>query len=255
MKEAFIPPKGLENHLREGRIVMALAQLSDDDNYVHHVRELHARGRFVIVDNGANEKVSFSNEDLTQRAIRLRADELVLPDVLYDAEKTFEVATQYLREREAWITTTSPEPQYMGAVQGDSIDELRKLVDRYSEEFEIKTIGLPRLLLEHVAPVSIRIDMANWIESSYPNRFDIHLLGASTEWVKEPYYVSKYAPHIRSIDTSLPYNYGLQGIRINDTRLKVDRPKDYFTKEHKASGLTTISFNEEVYRSWCSVTR
>jgi hypothetical protein len=237
-------------------MVMALAQFSDNETYTHVVRELHSRDRFVIVDNGANEKETFSNEELAQRALRLRADELVLPDVLYDADKTFEVATQYLRECEAWVTPTAPEPQYMGVVHGDGVDELRKLVDRYSEEFQIKTIGLPRLLLEHVDSRSIRIDMANWIGSSYPDRFNIHLLGASTEWVKEPYYVSKYASHIRSIDTSLPYNYGLEGLRINDTRLgKVDRPKDYFTREHKATGLTTISFNEEVYRSWCNVTR
>lgn len=242
--------------MREGNAVMALAQCVPDERYVHTVRELHARDRFVIMDNGANEKVSFSNEELGKRALRLRADELVLPDVLYDADKTFEAATQYLRECEAWATPLAQAPQYMAVIQGGSVDQLRKLVDRFSEEFPIKTLGLPRLLIEHIGLRATRIDLANWIHSSYPNRFNIHLLGASTAWVKEPYYVSRYAAHVRSIDTSLPYNYGLQGLRINDERLKkVNRPEHYFTKEHQATALTTISYNEEVYRSWCNVAR
>lgn len=250
MKVAFIPPKGLESHMIKGDMVMGLAQLATahDDvafEYVRIIQELSANRRFVIVDNGANENVQMSYESLEQRATYLGASELVMPDVLGDANMTFLAVAHYLKCRKSAF------PSYMGVVHGVNVEELRRLVNSYSNMYEVTTLGLPRLLLKTVN-LSARIDLANWVQTEYAGRFDIHLLGASSLWVREPYYVMRYAPHIRSIDTSLPYNYGLKGINIADTVEPINRPANYFTEMHEATGRTTIFDNEEVYKSWCS---
>lgn len=256
MKLALIPPHGLEHHMKQGGLVMSLAQFADDDEYTGVIRDMSSRGKFIIVDNGANEGASFSNQDLARRASKLRADELVLPDVLGDANETFKVASLYLDDVfNGDVTYLAAAPNYAGVVQGNSWDEVQMIVDRYSEIVPVKTVALPRLLLKTFGMRAIRIDIANWIETNYPGRFEVHLLGASTEWTREPYYVSRYATNVRSIDTSLPYNYGLKGIRIEFngvTKEKVERPANYFTSTHAATALTTIYSNEEVYKSWCN---
>ena len=260
MKVAFIPPQGLYHHMRNGNMVMALAQFADEDAYASVVRAMHARDKFVIMDNGANEQAVFSNQELANRAARLRADEIVLPDVLGDMKQTLELVRDYLQDViRADVVYPKAQPKHMAVTQGENIDEVKSIIDAYADTEMISTLGLPRLLLKKLNQRSVRLDLANWVDYEYPGRFEIHLLGASSEWVKEPFYVRKYAPHVRSIDTSLPYNYGLVGVRLEDsdgtTTLRIDRPENYFSKIHEATARTTISSNEEVYKSWCSVTR
>lgn len=246
MKAAFIPPRGLEKHMCHSSMVMALAHLTDGLSfYDATVRELAEIGTHVILDNGANEGVSIRDERLAHLAKEIGARELVLPDVLGDSEKTLDAVARYLRYQ------GTNEMQYMGVVQGTSAPELYKVIDMYATMPLIKTVGLPRLLLGTQLGNPVRIDLANWIRNHYEKRFEIHFLGASSLWLKEPYYAAKYASHVRSIDTSLPYNYGLKGVRIDTTADKIDRSDDYFTTTHKAHALTTVKFNEEVYKEWC----
>lgn len=249
IKVCFIPPKGLESHMRHGSMVMSLAQLSyahDDSSfdYVRTVQDLRTKKKFVIMDNGANEGQQLTNEDLEQRAAYLFADELVLPDVLRESEATYAASMKFLHNR------TKQLPSYMGVVQGRIMSELQALIELYADEPLVTTLGLPRLLVAKAQ--SIRIDLANWIEQVFPNRFAIHLLGASSKWIREPYYAAKYASHIRSIDTSLPYNYGFEGICIDSTTEQIDRHENYFTRHHSMTTLTAVAHNEEVYKEWCN---
>lgn len=252
IKVCFIPPKGLEDYMGHGNMVMGLAQLISpelrDYVYVNTVQKLVARDKFVIMDNGANEGENLSQEDLEKKAFFLGANELVLPDVLTDSAATLSASISFLQNRSLKLSS------YMGVVQGTNVDELKSLIEAFAEEPDITTLGLPRLLLKHIS-LSVRIDMANWINENFPKRFEIHLLGASSLWLREAYCVARYASHIRSIDTSLPYNYGLMGVRINTTEKKIDRPANYFTKVHRATALTTILYNEEVYKEWCRPSR
>lgn len=258
MKVAFIPPTGLAYRMIHGDIVMSLAPLAYRNDYLKIIDELYDKNRFIIMDNGANEHCTYTSEDLAARAQHVHANEMVLPDVLREADATFTAASDYLVTRRKIQETLDIkfEPQYMAVVQGRNIEDLYKLVDRYAGEFDIKTLGIPRLLLTH-AYQSIRIDIANWIHLTYPGRFQLHFLGASSVWVKEAYYAARYAPHVRSIDTSMPYNYGLRYERLGYwngqgcTTRKIERAADYFTEDHSSASLATITFNEGVYRTWC----
>lgn len=242
IKVCFIPPTGLEDRMSTGDMVMGLAQRSYP-SYVQVIQQLAAKNKFVIADNGANEGQRLPDELLAARANLLGANELVLPDVLRDSSATLAAVTSFLQQ------DLKKFDHYMAVVQGTSMEQLQQLVECYAEMPQVTTLGLPRLLLKFVKR-SIRIDLANWIQAEHKNRFNLHLLGASSEWVREPYYAARYAPHIRSIDSSLPYNYGLKGELIDRTTRRIDRPGDYFTQSHSATHLTTIFRNEETYLLW-----
>lgn len=223
---------------------MCLAQLLNEISYTNTMYELSVK-KYTLLDNGANEGINFSDEKLAQTSKYVEANEIVLPDVLGYPIDTYYASVKYLNHYAVAGT------MYMGVVQGKKEDALKDLVDKYSTIPEVTTLGLPRLLLGEVGQ-PIRIDTATWIEDNYPDRFQIHFLGASSIWPKEPYYAAKYTPHVRSIDTSLPFNYGLAGVVLGDEARRVDRPKDYFTRWYEPTALTTIHTNLAIYKEWCN---
>jgi hypothetical protein len=249
MKVALIPPNGMANYAMHGSMLMCLAHLITNQAYADYTATMfRLSGKmFTILDNGANENQQLGNFELSDTTKRLHTSELVLPDVLYKAEETFDAVMEYMVNH-----TSSSTINNMAVVQGVEDVELHKLVHRYAEVYKITTLGLPRLLLMATGNKSIRIDLANWIENHYPGRFELHFLGASSQWVREPYYATKYAPHVRSIDTSLPFNYGLQGEMIDLCTRSIDRPFDYFAIERTMTERTTIMHNIQVYRYWCT---
>jgi hypothetical protein len=239
----------MTNYASHGTMLMCLAQLVDDKMdpaYTETMQRLSNK-MHTLLDNGANEGDALSNEALVEAAGFLNTSEMVLPDVLGDAAGTWETSIKFLKGH------ARPYMNYMGVVQGTTEAELRTMVDQYATEPIIKVLGLPRLLLSRFDLKSVRIDFANWIDMIYHGRFQIHFLGGSSIWPKEPYYANKYCPGIvRSIDTSLPFNYGLAGVVIEQAGKAIDRPKDYFTKWHVMTDKTSIMHNVNVYKEWCS---
>jgi len=248
MQVAFIPPKGLVHYAERGDIVMCLAQLLNNENDTQYTEAMTrlSKEKFLLLDNGANEGRALSNQALAEAARCVQADEVVLPDVLGNSKGTYAAATDFLKYSEKYSVS------YMGVVQGTTFEELHNLVDMYTMHSGITTLGLPRLLLDKFSQDSIRIDLAQGIEELYPKRFKIHFLGASSRWIKEPYFTAKYAPFVRSIDTSAPFNYGLEGVCIDRPSRPIDRPEDYFTKRYALTGRTTIMHNIKVYKEWCN---
>lgn len=241
IKVAFIPPKGLESYAGRGDILMCLAQLASDPEYMKVMTDLGA-DMFTMIDNGANEGQTVTHEALAEAAERLQVNEVVLPDVLDNGPATIYEAKLYLQKYRRLGF------DYMGVVQGTTVEDLEEAVRMYLPIKCVTTLGLPRRLMHTTA--SARINLANWIDKYYHGRFQIHFLGASTDWVKEPVW-SKYAPHVRSIDTSLPFNYGLAGVMVTE-EVKVDRPANYFTRVHEMNGRTTVLQNLAIYKEWCN---
>lgn len=248
MYGCLIPPKGQDSRMSIGKGVLALApQILEDNVYSKNVATL-GLGRFLIVDNGAAEHVDITPLSLDTAARRVGAQEVVLPDELGDADETYKKATAYLREY--------PQTVGMAPVQGKSLNELQKLVDAFASIPQIKTLGIPRLLMGVPGlNRSIRIDLANWIHLRYYSRFAIHLLGTNPLWCSEVKAAAKYAPHIRSCDTSAPYNYALAGRPLNDGLAKpVHRRPDYLKTDRRqlsAEVLKLVTYNETVFLAWC----
>lgn len=102
MKTAVIVPPAYINwaYARRTSYHMALGQwLVKYPTYLYHFTEMHRRGDFIMVDNGAaepeDERVPFT--DVVAFADKVRADEIVLLDVIKDSEATITSTVQSAR--------------------------------------------------------------------------------------------------------------------------------------------------------------
>jgi hypothetical protein len=138
----------------------------------------------------------------------------------------------------------------MAVAQGQTVRELEQCIEMYVDLDTVNTIGIPRLIMDSLGKTA-RLDLAAWIRTKYGERFKIHLLGTNPLWVKEVYYAAKYHPYIRSVDTSLPYNYAIAGEKVDDTNVVVKRPAGYFEKDWRPLlDLGLVTHNEQVMKSW-----
>jgi hypothetical protein len=255
LKLAVIPPKGLEERMAYGDMVMALAPQCNYDAYYKQVRKLCKEGKYVILDNGANEGAAVTYEKINDLALDLGVREVVLSDVLGDGEQTIQETTKHLSHLSKTLFGTHV--SLMAVVQGNSkhsqvFGELKTCVAAFSQMTRIRTLGIPRHLITP-ARKTVRIDLAHWVEDAYPNRFKIHFLGTSPVWTTEAYMAAKYT-NARSIDTSMPYNYAQQRIPLSSEAVNVPldawRLPHYFTQTHILTPM--MLHNERVLRDWCN---
>jgi hypothetical protein len=208
------------------------------------------RGDYIILDNGANEGSQAQPEGLFSYARILRANEIVLPDVLGDRDKTIQAIDAFLAKH----TTVNSMYKFMAVLQGTTMRQIIWSARYLSEKPMIKVLGVPRLLAAALGQ-SCRIDIANHIERSMPGRFQIHLLGANPLWPGEVRAAAKYAGHIRSMDTSMPFNYYLQGSEMNLTsRTKVARRPDYFSQYFTDKNPNLLIHNIQTMMEWANAT-
>lgn len=253
----LIPPKGLYGEPAEWMLKptshMVLAHLLKHADYRDVYRLKRKHGSFVMLDNGAAEYSKVTNEDLLRAIELINPHEVVIPDVMRDPAGTRYAVKEFLNMSYIDRDFVDYGRQYLGVIQGQTKDELRKMVDFYSEYDVVTTLGIPRWLLSKFSR-AIRIDMANWIQEEFPNRFQLHLLGTNPLWVKEVYAAAKYASHIRSVDTSLPFNYAIYDLllttKVNEP---VHRPAYYFdADQRKIERHPAYSYNIRVIRRWAS---
>ena len=224
MHVGLIPPKGLENYALRSKFHLALAipELMERRMYAGMYTRVAALGDFVVLDNGIAEKKPAEPALLLEYAKRLKANEVVLPDVLTDAKETVKAVETFLRQ-DAPLNYS-----FMAVAQGTKISDYLWCVERFANISFIQTIGIPRHMLETIGQRACRIDLARKIHDEYPQRFEIHLLGTNPVWLHEVKSVAKYAPHIRSVDTSMPFSYALAGEVLETTSQQITRPHRYF---------------------------
>jgi hypothetical protein len=217
------------------------------------------QGKFILLDNGANEKTPVTLQRLHELAIEYDVDEVFALDVLGDAGETL---TQFEAHMD-YLAATNDTKSYLlaGIVQGKTRTELTWVIRTYMR-MGANTIALPRLLLDTFGRTA-RVDMltyiANHAESLNRKLPTVHLLGLNAAHPEELLLVSKYHRWVRSCDSSMAYNYGLRTERIGTSRLPgykhkiINRPPDYFTKDHAflvAAQVDVIDRNEEVLLEW-----
>lgn len=236
-------------------MALAIKPLMDRPAFEVELLKQRRRGDLIILDNGAAEGLRSRDDVLVSYSWTIKADEICLPDVLGDSQATIDAVNAFVIGVGASIKPTT---RMMAIVQGQNHDEMARAVDEYSEMYQIRSIGIPRDSIKRTGKVNFRIDFANWIETEYPGRFRIHLLGTSPLWVKEICYVAKYAPCVASVDTSLPFNAALANAdlvkvaKAQSAGLKPDvsRPADYFTTTGRQVNTLLIQHNINTLRGW-----
>lgn len=228
MRVALIPPRGLENYALRSRFHLALAipTLLTRQTYGGMYKRAAKLGDYVVMDNGANEGQRATGQLLCDLATNFGCQEVVLPDVLYDKYGTIMGAKVYLMGGYGGLGLRK-----MAVLQGKDPTDLKSCAIRFADIPQITVVGIPRHSIVTMNRPAVRIEIANWIEDRFPKRFKIHLLGTNSAYLGEVSAAQKYAPHIRSVDTSMPFNYAIAHrslTRVTDT---VIRPERYFTDD------------------------
>jgi hypothetical protein len=221
MKLALIPPISRIDDIFRSDYQLVLPNI-DSIDYYEHYRTARRRGDYIILDNGAAEGAMISNRLLEDLATDLMVNEVVLPDVIADADNT-KLAVENFAPFADHVFN------YMAVVQGTTWDECIDLVEYYNTVDWITTIGIPRHLIETIESPEIRAALAQHFYDAYGPRFMIHLLGTAPSVINElhKHHTAFEYAHVRGVDTSAPFNYAWGGFMVARDNV-VPRPEGYF---------------------------
>jgi hypothetical protein len=187
----------------------------------------------VILDNGAAEPEGLGRaDDLIKMLGELKPDELALPDVLGYGSVTVSLGTEFMNKFEDEIRLWGRRLGFVA--QGRTLEDAKRTVSSFaslSDRFPIQVAYLPRLLLKETHTMGVRLKLAEWTRANYP-QFQIHLFGASSLWPGEMREAAEMQ-FIRSMDTSLPYNYAYAEKTLLPRLIDkpIIRPNGYFELE------------------------
>jgi hypothetical protein len=250
MRPALIPPKGLYGTTVASDIHLCLAQIDDPDYWTHYTRRPETD--YLIMDNGAAEGKMVGDEFLLDRADVMKADEVVMPDVMEDAEATIERAHDFMLTYHKWIGGRSDMPQwfkFMGVVQsqGDMGGIMR--LDAFKTMPYVTTIGIPRHLVRHDRYFRYQI-LSHIRGMELDKRFEVHLLGTDPYVPYEISYIQEVHGWTRSVDTSMPYNWTIAGEPLAGGVVGIKRPDGYFEKDHSWVDRELLRENINRYMRW-----
>lgn len=207
MKYAVItPPHGFDlvDQLGLG-YHFTLAQYFSDFEYASFYMRKRRQGHFIMLDNGAAELgASISLDMLLWAADLVEPDEIVMPDVLDDYEKTLE-------RTEAALGRVVPRRRAM-CPQGTTWKEWTECA-RQMIEMGCKTLCVAKRYekLPGGRPHALRIVKANGWDKTH----DIHLLGCYDNPMSEIYMACQVLPTLRGVDTGAAVAYAQQGVSLD----------------------------------------
>jgi hypothetical protein len=255
MKVGLIPPRGLENFALQSKFHLALAlpELVNRTTYAGMYARASALGDYVIMDNGLAEGHIIEPMDLRTAALKVMAKEIVAPDVMRDGAETVKAVRKYFT---AISLESAIEVKYMGVAQGITVTEFQNCIEKLAGLQPIKVIGIPRHMLETVRKKPCRIDLANWINNTYPDRFEVHFLGTNASvWTGEVRAAAKYSPFVRSVDTSMPFTYAIANESLATTTANIIRPDGYFKIDwSRRVSASLIRKNIQTLMEWADAT-
>lgn len=192
---------------------LVLPHLLADPDYNRHYQRVEG---YKILDNGIAENVKTRMPDLVRLAHRIRADEIVVPDVMGDCNKTIDLAYRFEPHAAKGMN-------YMGVMQGKTMAEAAKCLTAFQLLPYINVIGVPRCLAAYIHR-GIRATIAQSMKET-GIRHPIHMLGST----REPREVVTFSSldNVRSMDTCMPISlaYRKQNIRHGEYK---ERQKGYF---------------------------
>ena len=159
--------------------------------------------QYVIMDNGAAESAQQYDDDaLITIGATYGVHEIVATDHMGEADFSAAKTIQFIRVADAMDYSGKIGVVAQGGNKAAAIECMRE-ISRYVD-FDV--IYIPRLLVK-VDDKFARLELAALFNHHFPNN-DIHLLGASNLWCTE-FVEAAQIPYIRSMDTSMPFVYGM----------------------------------------------
>lgn len=182
-----------------------------------------------ILDNGAAESIDCAYEDLYECAC-VYANELALPDVLHDRVATVVKSRHFLD----WYVKIQSELEVdlgyvaQGNTPMDAFKGVEAILGTHSEMISI--IYIPRHLVTRFY-MEARIELAKLIHAWWPELI-IHFFGMNQLWPGEIISAARKVPFVRSVDTSMPYQFAWHTEPMRMVRSEgmkyISRPDNYF---------------------------
>jgi hypothetical protein len=232
VKLALIPPFAYLDDTSRTHYQLMLPHLVSHPEYEKTYRDLCADpNQFVILDNGVAEGKQIDFKEILDIADNFGVNEVVLPDVMGDA-----VATMNAASRAIYVHGMHYPVHYMYVLQGQTIEEVL-LSARFAASFgSVKTLGIPRHLIETLGDERARWRIADRIFRDLNRQMatrSIHLLGMHPTVPREMEYGPRWLKHmIRGFDTSAPYNFAYYASSMSGPeRVQCKRPQKYFEQD------------------------
>jgi len=226
--------------------------------YMLHYKAEVDNGAYVILDNSAHETGRGDPGDvLLQQALLIGAQEIVLPDVLFDARETYRLSRQALRvlaecARQWTHDTLSVMIVPQAAAVSEWMELLVELVELYAELMSRHPRALPQPVLGISKDYFSAWDggIRRLIDAGLSLNLDIHLLGWWWKgWEELGQIAREYGTSIRSIDSAKPLVYALRGIKLipGEPLPYVKRPRDFFSRKLTPEQIPIATHNVEVF--------
>jgi len=184
---------------------------------------------YVILDNGLWELgASIQWQSILDAAEMCWPDEIVLPDVFRERDRTIDLVDKYALQHSRPRYNDGP-VNYAAVVQGNTPDELIECYVALVQRPYVDCLHIPKVV-ESIWPYGGRAGFLAFMEdqgelSDKPH----HLLGiwATVEEIRLA------RPWIRSVDTALPVHAALQGaaVSLGSNTEKTKRPNDFFESQ------------------------
>jgi hypothetical protein len=250
MRAALIPPKGYFDTALLSDYHLILAQIKDPLYIATYVND-GTDDDFLILDNGAAEGGSVSDEELLRVAALYGVDEVVVPDVIGDFRETIERCKGFMSTYGVHVET-GDSIGFMGVLQSNGAKgDWLACIDEYSKHASIKTLGIPRHFVDK--DPYMRLMVCEYIkQNDLGERFEVHLLGTNAKFPAEIKMLAKEHDWIRGVDSSMPYNYTMDGKQLKHMRPGVTRPENYFEHYHVPMQQNLLTKNINTYLRWAN---
>lgn len=215
MKIAYITTKNSLKEIHKYQdILFCLAPYCKDEEYKNYFKSAF---KYIILDNGVAENILISNEELVNLAIEIKANEIIIPDIIGDYEKTKKQREEFLEK--FYEKLKKNDIKIQSVIQGKTIEEYEKCLNEINGDYRIDVIGIPFRI--NYAQFNGKTKEENCMHNRllFLNTFNffkpVHCLGCNLmKELKHLYYIGK----VRSCDSKIiaRYSKSLQKIVFDD---------------------------------------
>jgi len=220
-----------------------------DSRYRDFYAKRSKAGDYLILDNSAAEKKgrSVPLKDVVLAAILIRPNVVVLPDYLFDSDRTLDELENALRSPQLrFLLRVLPNVKLCAVVQGiDERDWLECFSILNDPKNGINHLGIPKVagqLFEHrwVALERIRKRVKK----------PCHLFGVWWKDTLDDVAIEAQFPFVEGIDTLKPVRLAVHGMSL-DRWSEVPRGKDFLERKYDGVNLELLKANCRGFVSLC----
>lgn len=252
MKVASILPQNLLHLIQDDNYHMCLAHLIGAlgmDVYTDFYRNIgYQKDKYLIMDNGLIEGDPRPIEELVEKAILVKADELILPDVFLKYKETTKAVDGAL----GFIKSHDVRMNLMAVAQGETLTEWFECAKELIA-MGIKCIGVPKVLTKVGGrDARLQVLMALAYSGVDLKGVEFHLLGCWNSALEVIVMDSasrnkgNMLPNIRGVDSALPYVYARADLMISEDDRPDSAPINF--KEDKVIDQRLLEFNINAWR-------